>query len=196
MTNTQQIQAFAEGKLLTRGTVAEVAALLKTGVDAKIIGEVLLFRADNGQQLDLDLSGSEQEVLARYNVEQSGSEATEAASKPKRGRPKLGVVGREVTLLPRHWEWLDRQRGGSSAALRRLIDAARQSTSAEELVRHSQDATNRFMTAMAGDLPGFEEATRALYAQNQSGFEQHTASWPTDIRKATRHYAVNAWGAE
>lgn len=99
-----------------------------------------------------------------------------------RGRPRLGVVAREVTLLPRHWEWLEAQPNGASATLRRLIDEARKRDPEGEVVRAAQAAADRFMGVMAGDLPGYQEASRALYARDQIAFLGHTAPWPEDIR--------------
>ena len=98
------------------------------------------------------------------------------------GRPKLGVVSREVTLLPRHWEWLNRQPGGASAALRRLIDDARNAHAEKDSQRAATEATYQFMQAMAGDLPGFDEACRALFAHKQSAFLLQTQAWPDDVQ--------------
>ena len=99
-----------------------------------------------------------------------------------RGRPKLGVVAREVTLLPRHWEWLARQPGGASVALRKLVEAAQRSAGAADRLREAREAAYRFMTTMAGDLPGYEEAIRALFAGDETGFAARIADWPVDIR--------------
>jgi hypothetical protein len=101
-------------------------------------------------------------------------------------------VGREVTLLPRHWEWLDQQRGGVSAALRRLIDENRKERAAEDAIREAQDSANRFMMAIAGDFPGFEEAVRALYARDGAKFREETQRWPADIRRCASDYAEAA----
>ncbi|GEM46225.1 DUF2239 family protein [Deinococcus cellulosilyticus] len=108
------------------------------------------------------------------------------APEPRRtgaGRPKLGVVAREVTLLPRHWEWLERQPSGASATLRRLIDEARKAQPDRERIQQAQAATDRFMHAIAGDLPGYQEASRALYACNAELFREHIKNWPADIRE-------------
>src|SRR4051812_2121744 len=104
------------------------------------------------------------------------------AEAPRAGRPKLGVVPREVTLLPRHWDWLATQPGGASAALRKLVDEARQSGGTRQQKRAAQEAAYHFMLAMAGDLPGYEEATRALFADDRSRLEQCIADWPQDVR--------------
>lgn len=139
---------------------------------------VLFFDSNTGRQVDIDVSsetirGQSQQVESS----DSGTESKLVQNKNKnksKGRPRLGVVGREVTLLPRHWEWLDQQRGGASAALRRLIDENRKERAAEDAIREAQDSTNRFMMAIAGDLPGFEEAVRALYARDGAKFREET----------------------
>jgi len=113
----------------------------------------------------------------------------------KRGRPRLGVVGREITLLPRHWSWLDTQRGGASAALRRLVEQARKDLAGEDAARAAQDKTNRLLAAVAGNLPGFEEAIRALYARDKAAFGQHTASWSADLQKVAWEWSADAWNA-
>lgn len=118
---------------------------------------LLVFSDDSGHQTDLDLTGT---------------------TPSPRGRPRLGVKAREVTLLPRHWDWLARQRGGASAALRRLVEAAMR----EEVAGRNPDAAYRFLSAIAGDLPGFEAAIRALYAGDAAGFAAAMAGWPGDIR--------------
>ena len=114
----------------------------------------------------------------------SGSAASDlpAGESRGRGRPKLGVVGREVTLLPRQWEWLAAQPGGASVALRRLVDEAKRSAGTAPQLRASQEAAYHFMSAMAGNLPGFEEATRALFANDARGFDQQVSTWPEDVR--------------
>lgn len=99
------------------------------------------------------------------------------------GRPKLGVISREVTLLPGHWEWLDGQPNGASAALRRLVHAAKLANQGQDQARQSQEAVYRFMTAMAGDLPGYEEALRAFYRRNLERVDELITAWPQDIRK-------------
>jgi hypothetical protein len=110
-----------------------------------------------------------------------------------RGRPKLGVVPREVTLLPRHWEWLGAQPGGASVALRKLVDTARAAHVGLDRRRAAQKAAYQFMTAMAGNAGGYEDALRALYAADRGRFEQQTASWPADIRAYTLTLAADAF---
>ncbi|WP_304171452.1 DUF2239 family protein [Phenylobacterium aquaticum] len=108
-------------------------------------------------------------------------QAPSPQEKPARGRPKLGVTAREVTLLPRHWDWLATQPGGASAALRRLVDAARRDNLGADQARQAQEALHRAMTVLAGDLPGYEEALRSLYSGDRERFDGLTAAWPIDI---------------
>lgn len=98
------------------------------------------------------------------------------------GRPKLGVIAREVTLLPRHWDWLNSQPGGASVALRKLVEEARRTRGDKDRTRAAQEAAYRFMSAIAGDLPGFEEASRALFAYDRRRFGELVAGWPEDVR--------------
>jgi hypothetical protein len=114
----------------------------------------------------------------------SGRPATESdAAEPRgRGRPKLGVIGREVTLLPRQWEWLATQPGGASVVLRKLVDEAKRNNGGVHKRRAAQEAAYHFMSAMAGDMPGFEEATRALFANDRPRFEQQVSMWPEHVR--------------
>ena len=99
---------------------------------------------------------------------------------PKPGRPKLGVVSREVTLLPRHWDWLATQPGGASVALRKLVEEASRNPKAQ--LRQRRDAAYRFATALVGNAPGYEEAIRALYAGQRDEFAAHIEAWPADVR--------------
>jgi hypothetical protein len=186
--------AFSGPKLIAQGQLSEIILALKTVKIQSGEEPFLLFDRSSGLQFDLDLSGTEAELATRYGAADSlATESAEAAlrlpSKKGRGRPKLGVVGREVTLLPRHWQWLDQQRGGSSAALRRLIEEARKAGAEGDQIRLAQDSANRFMNAVAGNLPGFEESIRALYAQDRARFEQETAPWPADIRRCAQEFA-------
>jgi uncharacterized protein len=146
---------------------------LKKRFDADKSVMMLIFDDATGKQVDFDLRGNEAQVLARALPGQRTGP----------GRPKLGVVSREISLLPRHWEWLEEQPNGASAALRRLVDEARRREQGRQRVRLALDAAARFMSAMAGNLPGFEEATRALYAKDRSQLESLTSKWPRDVRK-------------
>ena len=213
MQQSMEVYAFQAQQQLVKASLLEVALLLNRAAvqelgegdgegggegnseahGLKHKGEVLLFDADSGRQIDLDVSGSAEDIRRRYREQVSDPGAEIKGPKKRRGRPKLGVVGKEVTLLPRHWEWLEQQRGGASATLRRLIDQARKALSDQEQVQQAQDAAQRFMTAMAGDLPGYEEAVRALYASNGPKFREETARWPADIRRCAGEYAEAAF---
>ncbi len=159
---------------------------------------ILTFDDETGAVIDLDLRGTEDDIRARLLASYpTGALRPEpevqGAGNPARGRgrPRLGVVAREVTLLPRHWDWLATQRGGASQALRRMIDQARQADDGEGRARAAREAAYRFMAALGGDFPGFEEACRALFADDREGFATHTLSWPPDVR----HFAQRlAWG--
>ena len=105
-----------------------------------------------------------------------------AAPPPARGRPKMGVKAREVTLLPRHWDWLSGQNGGASAALRRLIDAQIAAEGGKRSDAARQKTAYAFLGSIAGDLPGFEEVTRALFKSDWDTFAALMEGWPEDIR--------------
>jgi hypothetical protein len=141
-----------------------------------------------GRAVDLDLRGSRAEVAERYQAPDD-----EAAPKPTRGRPKLGVVAREVTLLPRHWDWLAKQPGGASAALRRLVEQARRDNTESTLRRDAQESTHRVMTVLAGNLPRYEDALRAFYAGDKTLFLEIVATWPEDIAAYIAAHAAPAF---
>ena len=160
--------AFDGHRRIASGSLGEVVLAVKRAVEGGAERPILIFDDATGRAIDVDTRGDEEAVVARYAPPVRG-----------RGRPKLGVVAREVTLLPRHWDWLNRQSGGASVALRRLVDAARRG---ENGGRAAREAAYHFMSAMAGDLPGFEEAARALFANDRPRFEGLIAAWPEDIR--------------
>jgi hypothetical protein len=170
--------AFDGHRRLAAGALPEVARAVVRAAAAGAAGPLLILDAE-GRVVDVDLRGSEDDVAAR--LQPASSDASPAA--PRRpGRPKLGVVAREVTLLPRHWEWLAAQPGGASVALRRLVDAARHAGADEERARRGRENAYRFLHAVGGDLPGFEEASRALFAGDAAHFRTLVAQWPPDVR--------------
>ncbi|MEA2880787.1 MAG: uncharacterized protein QOH32_6 [Bradyrhizobium sp.] len=173
--------AFDGQRRLASGPLADVAlAIKRAGRHAS--DPVLIFSDATGRALDLDLRGSDEQILAGLPKNVS-PEPLVVPNEPRgRGRPKLGVVAREVTLLPRHWEWLNAQPGGASVALRKLVEAARRANSDTDRNRAARDAAYHFMAAMAGNLAGFEEASRALFADDRHKFESLIAAWPEDIR--------------
>ncbi|MDX2484217.1 MAG: DUF2239 family protein [Pseudodonghicola sp.] len=181
--------AFSGTSRIASGPLAEVALALKSTNPP----QVLVFDDKTGAVIDLDLRGSAVEITARLSpAPDPDPDATQdpAPQKPRRGRPKLGVVAREVTLLPRHWDWLAAQPGGASAALRRLVEAARRQDGGATEARAAREACYRFLSAMAGDLPGFEEAARALFADDMAAFTARLATWPADIRAYARQLAA------
>ncbi|TDB28237.1 DUF2239 family protein [Stenotrophomonas sp. ATCM1_4] len=177
--------ALFEGhQLLARGplqqVVAEAVARVGVGADGR---PLLLLNDGSGETVDLDLRGGLAQVLERLQARLAPALAApqEAAAPRERGRPRLGVVAREVTLLPRHWEWLASQRGGASQALRRLVDEARRREQ-EQGLPASPEARYKAMSTLAGDMPGFEEASRLLFAGDEAGFARSIAQWPQDLR--------------
>jgi len=197
---TPRYTAFDGHRILAVGPLADVALAVKRAMHANR-SNPLVFNDRTGQQTDLDLRGDDADIIARHAEAAAGSAPPRQAdvaetpdAQPRgRGRPKLGVVPREVTLLPRHWDWLGAQPGGASVALRKLVEQARRDNEAQDQQRQQQEAAYRFMSSMAGDLPGFEEATRALYAGDESRFVQCVKSWPQDVRG----YAMSlAWPAQ
>jgi hypothetical protein len=172
--------AFAGATRIATGPLAEVAVAARRALERDGCASVLVFDPVTGAVVDLDLRGSEAEIAARY--------APAAPPASKRGRPKLGVVAREVTLLPRHWEWLAGQPGGASVALRRLVEAARKADQGAGAARRRVEAAYRFMSAMAGDLRGFEDAARALFAHDQDGLRHCLGAWPPDIGDQVLRY--------
>jgi hypothetical protein len=178
--------AFEGSRRLVSGPLAEVALVLKRA-ERRASAPIAIFSDDTGRAIDLDLRGSDDEIVARLpQITASNPAASKEAAPPSeprgRGRPKLGVVAREVTLLPRHWEWLNSQPGGASVALRKLVEDARSSNADGDRSRAARDAAYHFMSAMAGDLPHFEEASRALFADDRRQFAILIAAWPDDVR--------------
>lgn len=169
---TSSFTAFAEGARISSGSLLAVALAVKAAHDSGIT-QILVFADDDGRPVELDLRGAPYDVEARLTAV-----ATPAPPAP-RGRPKLGVTAREVTLLPGHWDWLSSQPGGASAALRRLVEEARRA--GPNLAREASDAAYRVMSSLAGNAPQFEEATRAFFAKDYDRFESLSQAWPVDV---------------
>lgn len=181
MSDTDRFTAFDGATLLAAGTLPDVAIAVRRALAARPDASILVFEDARGAVRDLDLRGEEADVRARHATPPRG-----------RGRPALGVVAREVTLLPRQWEWLASQPGGVSAALRRLVDAARATNREADALRARREAAFRVMSAAGGDLPGFEEAARALFAGDEAAFRTRLASWPDDLRRYVERLAAGA----
>ncbi|HET6552904.1 MAG TPA: DUF2239 family protein [Dyella sp.] len=182
--------AFDGLRLIASGDLATVALAARQAIDAGAAGPVLVFDDGTGRQIDVDFRGTPEEMLARLPW---APEAEPAPAPRGPGRPKLGVVAREVTLLPRHWDWLAAQPGGASAVLRRLVEEARRAGGDRDRVREAGEALDRFMLAMAGNLPDYEEATRAFWRGERGRFTALTDAWPDDVREHVRRLASRAW---
>jgi hypothetical protein len=176
--------AFAGNRLIASGNAKAMLLETKQCLDRGETERVLVFDDSSGDQIDFDFRGTPDEVTSRL-ASHPHFAGGEAQDRPRTGpgRPKLGVVCREVSLLPRHWEWLEKQPGGMSVALRKLVDEARKRAPDQQRARAARDAASKFMWAMAGNLPGFEEASRALFANDRERLEDLIGDWPTDVRK-------------
>lgn len=190
--------AFEGSRRIATGELKDVALLAKAALD-RSAGDnnqppVLVFNDTTSETIELDWRGSAQDFAARL-----GEPATphQPSPEPARGpgRPKLGVVAREVTLLPRHWEWLGQQPGGASVALRKLVEAARLSSEGKDRARQSREVGYKFMSTMAGHEAGFEEASRALFAGDQAGLEARIAAWPVDVQTHLKKLLTEAFQA-
>ena len=194
-TSTPTFIAFAGSQRIAHGPIDAVARAVhahQAGQDlARKPDLVLIFDAAASALVDLDLRGDADAAAARA-LARFAPPAEEARG---RGRPKLGVEAREVTLLPRHWEWLASQPGGASVALRKLVEVARRSSEVKDRVRQAGAVAYRFMSTMAGHEPGFEEASRALFAGDQAGFEALIAAWPVDVQNHLKALATDAFWA-
>lgn len=179
--------AFAGLKRIAQGSVAEVAIAVKkfTAKDQK--ATILVFDNETSAQLELDLRGDNNAIERRYQVQVGKGDEIGP------GRPKLGVVAREITLLPRHWDWLSLQTGGASATLRKLVEDAKKKASAKDRIRQIQNVTYKFMLPMAGNLPDYENALRHLYSGDEDAFKGLIESWPKDIRDHVLELAKDAW---
>ncbi len=173
MNTSQRYTSFAGHKHLATGDLKTL--LTDTYAFIKQHGEegILIIDNQSGRQLDFNFHGSLEDLLS-----------TALPPEPKKGpgRPRLGVVNGEISLLPRHWEWLQRQPQSASGTIRRLIETAIKNTSPEEKVKETVDAAGKFLWIIGGNLPDFEEASRAIYAQKWHILDAVTAAWPEDIR--------------
>jgi hypothetical protein len=206
---------FQSGRCLASGRLSEVALPMKAALDASARSlqapPVLLLDDTSAEVSDLDWRGTPKEVLARLKAmvaatpdpatagvsDEPDNAAPAPGAAPARGpgRPKLGVVAREVTLLPRHWDWLATQPGGASVALRKLVEVARRDSETRDRVRHASAVAYRFMSTIAGHEAGFEEASRALFAGDQAGFDVLIAGWPVDVQHHLKRLAADAFRA-
>jgi uncharacterized protein len=188
--------AFEGDRRVASGNLREVISAAKETLDRRKDASVLVFDGTTSGPIEIDFRGSLDDVLARLPASAAAPDAMEEAAQaaPRGpGRPKLGVVAREITLLPRHWEWLAQQSGGASIALRKLVDEARHANKDKDRVRLAQEAAYRFMAAMAENKPHYEEVARALFTGDAERFEAWTATWPADVRDHARRLAAVAF---
>jgi hypothetical protein len=196
-TATPSYTSFYGHKRIASGSLKVNALAVKHAQATGVPNPLLTFSDQTGQVVDIDIRGSDAEMFARLPPNGDQLQGTDSAqinseesSEPRgRGRPKLGVVAREVTLLPRHWDWLATQRGGASVTLRKLVDEARRASVDRDRQRQANERAYHFMSTMAGDMAGFEEASRALFANDAAKFQQLTEAWPTDVRDYLRQLA-------
>ena len=175
--------------MLAFGALREVAGTVKQKLDTDPNLSILVFHAETSQPIELDLRGSIADVIARL-------QPAEIPSARKVGRPKLGVAAREVTLLPRHWDWLASQPGGASVTLRKLVEAARRENEGADARNQGRDALYRFMAAVAGNAPDYDEVSRALFAGQRARFLSLIATWPSDVQAHLQHLSARGFPEE
>lgn len=191
--------AFEGDKRIALGVLADVASTVRKRAGKGTHENIHVFDYVTGKLLNLDIAGTDKDIRARYAAATPSAIAAPEDAAPDAprgpGRPKLGVVAREVTLLPRHWDWLNAQPGGASVALRKLVEEARKTRGATDTLRSRQEAAYRFISAIAGDWRNYEETTRALYAGDAVRFQDLTDAWPADVRDHARHLASAAFSS-
>ncbi|HEY1070933.1 MAG TPA: DUF2239 family protein [Thermomonas sp.] len=191
---SQRCTAFSGVDRIASGELRHVALKAKQAYDLHPERPVLVFDDADARPLELPLELPPADLLAWLSRPTLDAGDAAGPARPRRpGRPKLGVVAREVTLLPRHWDWLAAQPGGASVALRRLVDEARKVSAGDDRRRAAQEATYRFLHAMAGDAAGFEEVARALFAADDARFHAGIAAWPDDVREHAEWLATDAF---
>jgi uncharacterized protein len=186
--------AFDGFNIISQGGIEEVALEVRQHLKLNRDTRLLIFSDFSGKQMDFDLSGSEKDILERLKIFKT-PELTSSQSGP--GRPKLGVVPREISLLPSHWEWLSTQPGGASSTIRRLVEEKlKLPPTGKDKSKQAQETVYTFLNAIAGDLPHFEEALRFLYRKDKKKFKEIISSWPADLLKHTMTLASDVFPAE
>lgn len=163
--DTPLYSAFSGSRLLATGPLPVVLAAAYPFRDNSP-SPLLIFSHTDGHQADFNWQGTLEEVIAR---------ASPAAVRTGPGRPKLGVVSTEVTLLPRHWDWLNSQPARASGTIRRLVDQAMAREAGNE--KRRREVLGTILWALAGNEPGFEEASRALYSGNIERLKTLVSAW-------------------
>lgn len=190
MESTDTYTAFEGNKLIFEGSLSEVVLKIKKRLGKKENNSILIFSNSTGKTIDFNFHGLEQDVQRRlevYVTEESPADNTGP------GRPKLGVMSREVSLLPRHWEWLATQTGGASATLRSLVEEAKKKSANGNQIKQAQERTYKFMSVIAGDFEGYEEALRALYKRDKKTFLAQIQDWPNDVKNHAIEIATPAF---
>lgn len=185
--------AFSGHQRIASGELRHVALKAKQIFDSGLNQPILVFEDASGKLVELPLELPAADLLRTLNAKPADAAKQVPAPVRGPGRPRLGVIAREVTLLPRHWDWLAAQPGGASVALRRLVEGAREVTADGDRRRLAQEVAYRFMHALAGNLPHYEDATRALFAGDFAHFEDALAHWPEDIRDHASLLATDAF---
>jgi len=190
--------AFAGTRLIASGHLRDVVYKTRVSDVLRNLDPVLIFDDQTGRVVEVDLREDSDDLPRRIaEIENAGAQNQDSAPPDQGargpGRPKLGVVAREVTLLPRHWDWLATQPGGASVALRKLVEEARRTNQGKDRLRAAQEAAYRFMSTMAGNEPGFEEAARALFAGDRESFQKHAEPWPIDVGNHAKKLADRAF---
>jgi hypothetical protein len=187
--NQKTYTAFEGVARIGSGDISLAATRAKEAIDKDPHADIHIFDDITGEMLELDFRGTVEDVLRRLPA----SDQPEKIEPRGPGRPKLGVVAREVTLLPRHWDWLNSQPGGASVALRKLVEIARRENAGKDQIRQARDASYKFMFIMAGDMPHYEEALRALYAGHRESFDFQIEEWPVDIKAQAKKLSAAAF---
>jgi hypothetical protein len=186
--------AFQGDICIASGDLACVALAAQKAAKRQHHEPILIFDAATSEPIEIDLRDAGAPRVSRHPAAGPASPAAETPRGP--GRPKLGVVAHEVTLLPRHWDWLASQPGGASVALRKLVEHAMRANAGKDRIRASQNAAYRFMSTMAGNRVRFEDAARALFAGDAATFHRLVQAWPKDIRDHVAKLAAEALRAE
>jgi len=186
--NPTRYSAFEGTKLLFQGEWEEVVLKIKRRLGKSENNSILIFSDLTGKTMDFNFQGTRQEILKRLEMFRDESSLPPSGGP---GRPKLGVVSREVSLLPRHWEWLANQPGGASVTLRNLVEEAKRKSASGQNLKQIQERTYKFMSVIAGDFKGYEEALRALYKRDQKAFLAQIQEWPRDVREHTLELATS-----
>lgn len=194
--NTPRYVAFQRGKCIAEGSEAEIAAQLAArSISPYAYGANEAAFDPAAQAMVFDIATGERIELIPDTTAPVAQPEVPAPPPAGPGRPKLGVVAREVTLLPHDWEWLSQQPGRASVTLRKLVLTARRMSLGADRARQAKIVCYRFVTAIAGHEAGYEEATRALFTGKPDLFAANTETWPADVRDHARLLANAAFVA-